>query len=66
MTAVLWRLAKVVLGRVAARHLVVRRVLFVVSALTWMLNKRRSSKVVRLRPDETMVVDIVKSPGSGR
>lgn len=66
MTPVLWRLAKVVLGRLAARHFMVRRALFVVSVITWMLNKRRSSGVVHLRPDETLVVDIVKTPRSAR
>lgn len=66
MTTVLWRLAKVLLGRLAARHFMVRRALFVVSAITWMMNRRRSSRVVRLRPDETLVVDIVKTPRSAR
>lgn len=66
MTPVLWRLAKVVLGRLAAKHFLIRRALFVVSVITWMLKKRRSSTVVRLRPDETLVVDIAKTPRSAR
>lgn len=66
MTAVLWRLAKVVLGRLASRHFMVRRALFVLTAVTWVLNKRRSSGVVHLRADETLVVDIVKTPRNAR
>lgn len=51
-----------VLASRAAKTVWLSRVLVAVSVIKWIANRRAPARVIRLRKDEVMLIDVAKNP----